>query len=203
MSVFIMDFAIICLITMSAIISVQFCNKVLPKVISRNNRILNQLLTLSGFRAIGHRLLARHLSSTEETTGERQTTRLYTRTGDNGTSGLFGTGERRPKDDHVFEALGTTDELSSCIGLAREFISNRTIDQELEQIQCILQELQSNIATPKTTSNPSLIERTRWDRNYLIELELYIDNHTRKLPPLKNFILPVVILLAINGYLTL
>lgn len=176
---------------MSAIISVQFCYKVLPKVVSKNNRFLNNLLAISRFRAIGHRLIARQLSSADETAGDRQITRLYTRTGDNGSSGLFGSGERRPKDDAVFEALGTTDELSSSIGLAREFVLNTRIDQELEQVQCILQELQSNIATPKTSSNPSLIERTKWNRNYLIDLELYIDHHTQKLPPLKNFILPV------------
>lgn len=44
---------------------------------------------------------------------------LYTRKGDGGTSGLFGTRERLPKDDHLFEALGTVDELNSLLGLCR------------------------------------------------------------------------------------
>ncbi|XP_075678722.1 corrinoid adenosyltransferase MMAB-like [Dermatophagoides pteronyssinus] len=98
--------------------------------------------------------------------------RIYTRTGDSGTSGLF-TGERRPKDDAIFEALGTTDELTSSIGLAREFINDPIILDELEQIQCILQDLQATVATPKSSSN---------------EFQLQI--HTDKLPPLRNFILP-------------
>lgn len=46
---------------------------------------------------------------------------LYTRKGDTGTSGLFGTKERLPKDAPIYEALGTLDELNSLVGLCRAF----------------------------------------------------------------------------------
>ena len=68
--------------------------------------------------------------------------RIYTRTGDKGTSALF-TGERREKSNVVFDALGTTDELSSHLGLAMEYASESKtshpyVDQ-LQRIQCLLQ----------------------------------------------------------------
>ena len=69
--------------------------------------------------------------------------RIYTRTGDGGSSALF-TGERRAKSDLFFNALGTTDELSSHLGLAREFAceagkSPHPYVDELQRIQCLLQ----------------------------------------------------------------
>lgn len=116
---------------------------------------------------------------------------VYTRTGDNGSSGLF-SGERRPKDDAVFEALGTTDELTSAIGLAREFVSSRqsTVREELEAIQCILQDLQATVATPKSSAKEAQLARTKWNINHLVDLETWIDAHSEDLPPLRNFILP-------------
>ena len=121
--------------------------------------------------------------------GTKTKQRLYTRTGDNGSSGLF-TGERRPKDDAIFDALGTTDELTSAIGFAREFVTDPTIRDELEHIQCVIQDLQAKIATPRGSSSEFQLRRTKWNINHLVDLEEWIDIHSENLPPLKNFILP-------------
>lgn len=74
--------------------------------------------------------------------------KIYTKTGDGGKSSLF-TGERRPKNDFIFEALGTLDELSSHLGLAMSHANPKFayIDQ-LQRIQCILQDVGSLVATP-------------------------------------------------------
>ena len=52
---------------------------------------------------------------------------LYTRKGDGGTSGLFGTKERVPKDSPIYEALGTLDELNSLLGFCRSFAATHRV----------------------------------------------------------------------------
>ncbi|KAJ8286079.1 hypothetical protein GJAV_G00034310 [Gymnothorax javanicus] len=121
----------------------------------------------------------------------RNAPKIYTKTGDKGFSSTF-TGERRPKEDGVFEALGTTDELSCAIGLAREFCveQGHAFTDELEKIQCVLQDLGSNIATPRSSARQSHIKKTVFSRQVVSDLETWIDKYTAELPPLTNFILP-------------
>ncbi|XP_068095440.1 corrinoid adenosyltransferase MMAB isoform X1 [Hyperolius riggenbachi] len=117
--------------------------------------------------------------------------RIYTKTGDKGFSSTY-TGERRPKDDIVFEALGATDELSSAIGLAREFCLDANLQcvSELEKIQCMLQDIGANIATPLSSARESHKVKTSFSADPVQELEQWIDKYTAQLPPLNNFILP-------------
>ncbi|KAF9153637.1 hypothetical protein BG015_003016 [Linnemannia schmuckeri] len=122
--------------------------------------------------------------------------KIYTKTGDKGTSALF-TGERRPKNDVVFDALGTNDELSSSIGLAREFCLDqgegvKGIVGQLEQIQCLLQDVGSNIATPRDSATAPRLARTEFDADgqHVEDLEAWIDAMDQELPPLTSFILP-------------
>lgn len=119
-------------------------------------------------------------------------TRIYTRTGDKGTSALF-TGERRPKDDYVFDALGATDELSSTIGLASEMAEDKghTFTKQLEQIQCVLQDIGSVVATPTSSASNVQQKRVEFSGDQIKVLEEWIDEYTKELPLLRNFILPV------------
>ncbi|XP_031712364.1 corrinoid adenosyltransferase MMAB isoform X1 [Anarrhichthys ocellatus] len=126
------------------------------------------------------------------TEGDNRAPKIYTKTGDKGFSSTF-TGERRPKEDHIFEALGSTDELSSAIGLAREFCLDKghTFTYQLDKIQCILQDVGSNIATPRSSARESHIKKTTFTAQPIADLENWIDKFTEELPPLTNFILPV------------
>ncbi|CAC5416485.1 MMAB [Mytilus coruscus] len=103
--------------------------------------------------------------------------KIYTKTGDKGTSALY-TGERRSKDDMIFSALGTTDELSSAIGIAAEYCTetNIPVTDRLHEVQCALQDLGS--------------WKTTFSDKYVTDLENWIDEYTAELPPLTNFILP-------------
>ncbi|KAJ3193212.1 Golgi transport complex subunit 6 [Irineochytrium annulatum] len=128
-----------------------------------------------------------------ETLKEPRRIKIYTRTGDKGTSSLY-TGERRGKDDEIFEALGTTDELSSSLGLAREFCEEQTngLPVKIDKIQCLLQDIGSNIATPRNKATEARLNKTIFDveGKLVDELEAWIDELDAQLPPLRNFILP-------------
>lgn len=113
--------------------------------------------------------------------------KIYTKTGDDGTTGLFG-GDRVNKHHSRVEAYGTTDELNSFIGLARTKVSLKS-DEILITVQNKLFVIGADIATPnakETTSSPR-IKITESDINYL---EQQIDSLDKELPQLKAFILP-------------
>ncbi|KAL8180009.1 UNVERIFIED_CONTAM: hypothetical protein K2H54_003309 [Gekko kuhli] len=120
-----------------------------------------------------------------------QVPKIYTKTGDKGFSSTF-TGERRAKDDQIFDALGTLDELSSAIGLSVEFGSERghAFVEELHQVQCMLQDAGSNVATPISSARESHLKRTSFSEKPVLELEAWIDRYSEQLPPLTAFILP-------------
>ncbi|NXG74520.1 MMAB protein, partial [Baryphthengus martii] len=111
------------------------------------------------------------------------------------------TGERRPKGDRIFEALGATDELSSAIGLAGEFSSEEghAFVEQLHQwgpgdnphpVQCMLQDVGSNVATPLSSAREAHLKRTSFSEKPVLELEQWIDSYSEQLPPLRAFILP-------------
>ncbi|XP_006171280.1 corrinoid adenosyltransferase isoform X1 [Tupaia chinensis] len=117
--------------------------------------------------------------------------KIYTKTGDKGFSSTF-TGERRPKDDQVFEAVGTTDELSSAIGFAMELIAEKghAFAEELQKIQCTLQDVGSALATPRSSAREAHLKHTAFGAGPVLELEQWIDRYSSQLPPLTAFILP-------------
>ena len=121
--------------------------------------------------------------------------KVYTKTGDSGTSSLF-TGERASKDDLVFEALGTIDELNSFVGFARDRIyaecSNHPLVPFLERTMKVLLSLGSSVATPVSGATPRQLERATFDKQnvHVVEVEHWIDQLTDALPDLRTFVLP-------------
>lgn len=117
--------------------------------------------------------------------------KIYTRTGDTGTTGLA-TGDRINKFDLRLVAYGTVDETNACVGLARleaQSSGNRLLDEMLSRIQNDLFDLGADLATPDTGEDlgyePLRISSAQVDR-----LEAEIDHLNADLEPLKSFTLP-------------
>ena len=108
-------------------------------------------------------------------------TKLYTKTGDDGTTGL-GDGSRTTKDSARIEAVGTIDELNSWVGLLlAELPANEPLIEPLTDIQHRLFDLGGELAVPGF----QLIRA-----EMVSNLELLCDELNEELPPLKEFILP-------------
>jgi cob(I)alamin adenosyltransferase len=116
--------------------------------------------------------------------------KIYTRTGDDGTTGL-GNGERRPKSDLRVEAYGTVDEANSCIGTARLHTGSAhpEIDEMLGRVQNDLFDLGADLATPDT-GRKLAYEPLRIIAAQVARVEADIDRLNRDLQPLRSFILP-------------
>lgn len=110
-------------------------------------------------------------------------TRIYTRTGDNGTTGLIG-GDRVSKDSLRIEAYGTVDELNSFIGLALAHGAHQEISAYLFRIQNELFDVGAELALAETVKTP------RIQPDHVLKIEEQIDALSDKLPPLTQFILP-------------
>ena len=113
--------------------------------------------------------------------------KIYTKTGDDGTTGLFG-GGRVPKDSVRIEAYGTVDELNSTLGIARANLEDKVLSDLLERIQQNLFVLGADLATP--LDSRSNYEIPRIDEKDVRDLEVAIDENEAHLTPLKRFILP-------------
>lgn len=114
-------------------------------------------------------------------------TKVYTRTGDNGTTGLGG-GQRVPKDSLRVAAFGTVDELNSLIGVAVAFGLVERLTTALGPIQnelfhlgsdlCILEEDKQKFAVPQI------------EERHVVALEQLMDELSAQMSPLDNFVLP-------------
>jgi cob(I)alamin adenosyltransferase len=113
--------------------------------------------------------------------------KIYTKTGDDGQTGLFG-GERTSKNDARVEAYGSVDETNACLGVARAAGVSPDVDTTLERIQAQLFVLGAELATP-----PSHRERLRLPllaAEDVAALEGDIDRLEVGLPALTSFVLP-------------
>jgi cob(I)alamin adenosyltransferase len=106
--------------------------------------------------------------------------KIYTRTGDSGTTGL-GDGTRVDKDNLRVEAYGTVDELNSVVGMVLAYDLPRAVRDCLTTVQHRLFDLGGELSVPG-------YEALRAD--HVTGLEALVDDFNAELPPLKEFILP-------------
>ena len=106
---------------------------------------------------------------------------VYTKTGDNGTTGLF-TGERVDKDSMRVEAYGSIDEANSFLGLARSFSKKAEIIERINSIQKTSMLLMAELASKSSKEYIT--------KKHIEDIEGIIDTLEEKLPPLTSFITP-------------
>ena len=113
--------------------------------------------------------------------------KIYTRRGDDGSTGLFG-GPRVRKDDLRVAAYGDVDELNSALGVAREELPEGDLRAFVDALQSELFTLGAELATPDAAVAPKEVPRIT--DALVLRLEQEIDRLTAQLPEMKSFILP-------------
>ncbi len=114
--------------------------------------------------------------------------KIYTRTGDAGTTGL-GTGERVAKHSARIAAFGTVDETNAAIGLARAHLAgNQGLDAKLMRVQNDLFDLGADLCVPARGEQAA--EALRVTDEQVARLEAEIDEMNGELKPLNSFVLP-------------
>jgi len=115
--------------------------------------------------------------------------KIYTRTGDEGDTGLFG-GGRVAKAHLRVEAYGNVDELNAVLGWTREVVSDGGIKYRLLDVQNDLFNLGASLATPGAEDGSARVTTPPLPEHRIGEMEDWIDEATGAVPPLRNFILP-------------
>ncbi len=113
--------------------------------------------------------------------------KIYTKTGDKGTTSLIG-GKKVSKSDNRITAYGTVDELNSHIGLCRDVLTDEMVTHTLSDIQHTLFALGAHLA--QDPDKTSTLEMPALRSDLPAPLESEIDRMEEQLPPLKTFIVP-------------
>jgi cob(I)alamin adenosyltransferase len=115
--------------------------------------------------------------------------KIYTRTGDQGETSLFGAG-RVSKDHARVAAYGDVDELNSVLGLVRATQPDDFFDPLLQAIQRDLFSLGGQLASPDPAAVAKALVKANLSADRVIEFERVIDESETELPPLRAFVLP-------------
>lgn len=114
-------------------------------------------------------------------------TRVYTRTGDDGTTGLTG-GSRVSKDSPRVELYGTVDEINAAVGAAIAAGVDDFLGDRLGRIQNELFHLGAELSVP--AEQQTTVTGPRIESRHIKSLEAMMDRLQEELPPLENFVLP-------------
>lgn len=117
------------------------------------------------------------------------TLKIYTRTGDDGGTALFGGGRVR-KDALRVEAYGTVDELNAVLGWAVTQVSDASVRERLESLQHDLFSLGSDLATPPAKEGRTRPSVPDLPADRVDDMERWMDEATEVLPDLRAFVLP-------------